>query len=128
MPNSTFNTGLREAIAASALADGFDVVKFVQAAAPSGAGARLEQFLSDHRHGSMDWMERNAGRRSDPLVLWPQAKSIIVLGMNYAPDHDPLASLERHDRGTISVYAQGDDYHDVIKKKLKRLAANIAKD
>ena len=52
--------------------------------------------------------------------LWPEAKSIVVLGMNYAPDHDPLASLDLHDRGTISVYAQGDDYHDVIRKKLKR--------
>jgi epoxyqueuosine reductase len=128
MPNSTSSTALREVIAANALAAGFDVVKFVRAAAPSGAGERLEQFLYDRRHGSMEWMERNAARRSDPLVLWPQAKSIIVLGMNYAPDHDPLASLEKHERGAISVYAQGDDYHDVIKKKLKRLAASIARD
>ncbi|HEY2886226.1 MAG TPA: tRNA epoxyqueuosine(34) reductase QueG [Rhizomicrobium sp.] len=128
MPNSISSTGLRDAIAASALAEGFDVVKFARAAAPPEAGARLGHFLEDRRHGSMDWLERNAERRSDPLVLWPEAKSIIVLGTSYAPDHDPLASLERQDRGAISVYAQGDDYHDVIKKKLKRLAARIARD
>jgi epoxyqueuosine reductase len=128
MPNSISSNVLREAIAASALAEGFDVVKFARAEAAPGAGARLETFLEDRRHGTMDWMERNAARRSDPLVLWPQAKSIIVLGMNYAPDHDPLADLERRDRGTISAYAQGDDYHDVILKKLKRLAAGIAKE
>ena len=127
MPNSTSSTALREAIAANALAEGFDVVKFVRAAAPPGAGAQLDRFLTDHRHGSMEWMERNAARRSDPLVLWPRAKSIIVLGMNYAPDHDPLASLEQRAHSAISVYAQGDDYHDVIKKKLKRLAASIAR-
>jgi epoxyqueuosine reductase len=128
MPNSISSTALREAIAASALAEGFDVVKFARATAPPAAGARLGEFLADHRHGTMDWMERNAARRGDPLVLWPRAKSIIVLGMNYAPDHDPLASLERRDRGAISVYAQGDDYHDVIKRKLRRLAASIARD
>jgi epoxyqueuosine reductase len=127
MPNSTSDTGLREAIAARALAEGFDVVKFARAAAPPEAQTRLEHFLAERRHGSMDWMERESGRRSDPLVLWPQAKSIIVLGMNYAPDHDPLASLEQHDCAAISVYAHGDDYHDVIEKKLKRLAASIAK-
>jgi epoxyqueuosine reductase len=128
MPNSTSSIALREAIAASALAEGFDVVRFSRAVAPPEAGARLGHFLSDRRHGSMDWLERNAERRGDPLVLWPQAKSIIVLGTNYSPDHDPLASLEQRQHGTISVYAQGDDYHDVIKKKLKHLAANIAKE
>jgi epoxyqueuosine reductase len=127
MPNSISSKGLREAIAASALAEGFDVVKFVRAEVPAGVKARLTTFLDDRRHGTMDWMERNAERRGDPLVLWPQAKSIIVLGMNYAPGEDPLAALERRDRGTISVYAQGDDYHDVILKKLKRIAADIAK-
>jgi len=126
MPNSISSKGLREAIAARALAEGFDVVKFARAAAPPDARMRLEHFLSNRRHGSMDWMERNAWRRSDPLALWPHAKSIIVLGMNYAPDHDPLASLARRDCGTISVYAQADDYHDVIKKKLKRLATSLA--
>jgi len=128
MPNSISSDETRDSIAASAMAEGFDVVKFARAVAPSKAGVRLDQFLADRRHGTMEWMERNAERRSDPLILWPKAMSIIVLGVNYAPDHDPLAALERHDRGVISVYAQGDDYHDVIKRKLKRLAAKIAKD
>ena len=127
MQSSISRTALRDAISARARAEGFDAVRFARASAPPKAGARLELFLEDGRHGSMDWMEHNAERRADPLALWPEARSIIVLGMNYAPDHDPLASLQRSDRSTISVYAQGDDYHDVIRKKLKRLAAEIAK-
>jgi epoxyqueuosine reductase len=117
---------MRDAISARARAEGFDAIRFASANAPLHAGARLELFLEGGRHGSMDWMERNAERRSDPLALWPEAKSIIVLGVNYAPDHDPLASLQYKECGTISVYAQGDDYHDVIRKKLKRLAGDIA--
>ena len=127
MPSSTFKTDLREAIVACARAHGFDSVKIARATTLPEASARLGLFLETGRHGSMDWMERNAERRGSPSVLWPEAKSVIVLGMNYAPDHDPLAALERRDRGTISVYAQGDDYHDVIKKKLKSLAADIAR-
>ena len=126
MQSSTSSPDLRAAIRARAHAQGFDAVRFARPDALPEANARLEHFLEDGRHGSMDWMERNAERRSSPLALWPEAKSIIVLGMNYAPDHDPLASLDWRDRGTISVYAQGDDYHDVIKKKLKALAADIA--
>jgi len=66
-------------------------------------------------------MARNADRRGDPQTLWPEAKSIIVLGANYGPDHDPLEALSRTDTGAISVYAQGSDYHDILKAKLKRL-------
>jgi epoxyqueuosine reductase len=76
----------------------------------------------------MDWMERNAERRADPQTLWPDAKSIIVLGTNYGPDHDPLEVLERRELGAISVYAQGKDYHDVLKTKLKKVAGAVAKD
>ena len=126
MQSSTSNSALRDAISARARAEGFDAIRFARANAPLHAGARLELFLEGGRHGSMDWMERNAERRSDPLALWPEAKSIIVLGVNYAPDHDPLASLQHKECGTISVYAQGDDYHDVIRKRLKRLAGDIA--
>ena len=126
MQSSTSEIDLRVAIRARAHAQGFDAVRFARADALPDASARLAHFLAGGRHGSMDWMERNSERRSSPLALWPQARSIIVLGVNYAPDHDPLASLEERDCGTISVYAQGDDYHDVIKKKLKILAADIA--
>ncbi len=74
----------------------------------------------------MAWMETTAERRSDPANLWSEAKSIITLGANYAPADDPLPALERRERGVVSVYAQGSDYHDVLKRRLKRLAGWIA--
>ena len=70
----------------------------------------------------MEWMATTAVRRGDPRVLWPQARSVIILGLNYGPDADPLAILSKRDRGAISVYAQADDYHDIIKPRLKALA------
>jgi len=120
MPNST--SDLREAIRSRAAGEGFDVVRFARATAPPDAPARLRAFLDAGRHGSMDWLRANAERRADPALLWPQAKSIVVVGANYGPDHDPLADLEARDKAAISVYARGDDYHDVVKKRLKRLA------
>ncbi len=127
MPSSTSSPDIRVAIAERARTEGFDVVRFARAAAPPQANERLGHFLAGGRQGTMDWMARNATRRADPSVLWPGAKSIIVLGISYAPGHDPLAVLAKRDAGAISVYAQGDDYHDVIKKKLKRLAGGIAR-
>jgi epoxyqueuosine reductase len=82
----------------------------------------LARFLGEGHHGDMEWMAAGPERRGDPLVMWPQVRSVIMLGVNYGPDRDPLAVLGNRDRGAISVYAQGDDYHDVIKKRLKRLA------
>ncbi len=123
MPNS-----ISDAIRERAIAEGFDAVRFASAAAPPDAAERLATFLGESRHGTMDWLERNAERRSDPHMLWPQARSIIVLGANYGPGHDPLAVLSQKELGAISVYAQGSDYHDVLKTKLKRLAAGIARD
>jgi epoxyqueuosine reductase len=86
------------------------------------AKARLEQFLADGAHGDMIWMETSAGRRADPRTLWPEVRSVIMLGLNYGPEQDPLAILRRRDRGTVSVYAQGDDYHEIVKSRLKALA------
>jgi epoxyqueuosine reductase len=86
------------------------------------AKARLARFLADCWHGDMDWMETTADRRGAPQALWPDVQSIIMLGVNYGPDHDPLAVLAKKDCAAISVYAQGDDYHDLIKKRLKELA------
>jgi epoxyqueuosine reductase len=123
MPNSTSN--LRETIRAQALGEGFDVVRFTRAEAPRDAPARLKAFLDQGRHGTMDWMAANAQRRADPAVLWPEARSIIVVGVNYGPDHDPLDDLKATGTGAISVYARGDDYHDVLKKRLKRLAGFV---
>jgi epoxyqueuosine reductase len=82
----------------------------------------LARFLDEGQHGDMEWMAAHRERRSDPRAMWAQVRSVIMLGVNYGPDRDPLAVLGSRDRGAISVYAQGDDYHDVIKKRLKRLA------
>jgi len=120
MPNS-----ISEAIRTRALAEGFDVVGIARAAAPRGAGERLVEFLGRGRHGTMDWMARNAERRADPVALWPGAKSIVVAGANYAPGGDPLDDLRHRGAGAISVYSRGDDYHDVLKQRLKRLAGYI---
>ncbi|MEA3027940.1 MAG: epoxyqueuosine reductase [Alphaproteobacteria bacterium] len=86
------------------------------------AKARLEQFLAEGAHGDMIWMETTAERRGDPRALWPEVRSVIMLGLNYGPDHNPLAILKRRDRGAISVYAKGEDYHEVIKPRLKEIA------
>ncbi len=82
---------------------------------------RLQEFLATGAHGDMGWMARNADRRVDPKILWPEVRTIVMLGINYGPSGDPLAILREGARGAISVYAQGDDYHEVIKPRLKRL-------
>ncbi|HEY0326301.1 MAG TPA: tRNA epoxyqueuosine(34) reductase QueG [Allosphingosinicella sp.] len=90
-------------------------------AAPASA-ARLREWLDGGKHGEMIWMEETAERRSRPTSLWPDVRSVISLGMSYAPAADPLALADHPDRGRISVYAQGGDYHDTVKKALKHLA------
>jgi epoxyqueuosine reductase len=86
------------------------------------AKERLERFLADGAHADMVWMETTADRRGDPSALWPDVRSVIMLGMNYGPDRDPLAVLNERRLGAISVYAQGEDYHELIKARLKQLA------
>ena len=86
------------------------------------AKARLDQFLAEGLHGDMVWMETSAARRGSPLALWPEVRSVIMLGMNYGPSEDPLAILAQKDRAAISTYAKGDDYHELIKSRLKELA------
>lgn len=83
---------------------------------------RLEAFLELGYHGQMGWLERRREWRSDPAALWPEARSVIVLAESYTPQEDPTATLALTDRGTVSVYARGKDYHDLVKKRLKRLA------
>jgi epoxyqueuosine reductase len=128
MPSSTSEPGLKAEIARRARAEGFDSVRFAPARAPEAAPERLADFLARGRHGEMDWLAANAARRADPAVLWPEAKSIVVLGLNYGPQSDPLATTAQRDRGTISVYARGDDYHEIVKAKLKRIASAMARD
>ncbi len=105
---------------------GFDTCGLTGVEAPWPAAARLEEFVALGRHGEMGWMASTAERRAHPRAMWPDARSAIVLGVNYGPDVDPLAALQRRDRGTISVYAQGDDYHELIKTRLKTLARWLA--
>ena len=81
---------------------------------------RLARFLADGAHGDMAWMEGE--RRGDPRALWPAVRSVVMLGLNYGTGGDPLAILQRREHGAISVYAQGDDYHEIIKPRLKALA------
>ena len=84
--------------------------------------SRLDAFLADGRHGQMGWLEDRKDWRSSPATLWPDARSVIMLAEPYSPDHDPLEDLERKETGMISVYARNKDYHDVLKKRLKRVA------
>jgi epoxyqueuosine reductase len=85
------------------------------------AAPRLRQFLDAGAHGDMAWMAANADRRGDPRAMWSDVRSILMLGVNYGPDCDPLAVLQERNRGAISVYARGDDYHDLIKSRLKQI-------
>ncbi|WP_425407758.1 tRNA epoxyqueuosine(34) reductase QueG [Hyphococcus sp.] len=117
---------LETRIRQSAAAIGFDAVGFTSADLPSSVRERLTHFLDLGRHGDMAWMENRANERAHPRSLWPHAKSVIMLGVNYGPDSDPMRALEHKNNGVISVYAQNRDYHDVVKKKLKRLARQIA--
>lgn len=115
----------RAQILARARDEGFDAVRVARAEGRSIAGDHLATFLAEGRHGTMDWMARNAHARAAPHALWPEARSVVVLGANYAPARDPREQLAQRSFGTISVYAQGDDYHDVLKAKLKRLATFV---
>jgi epoxyqueuosine reductase len=109
-------------LSAQAKLRGFDAVGVTKPDAVPEAKARLERFLADGAHGDMVWMETTAERRGSPGALWPDVRSVIMLGMNYGPDHDPLAILNARSKAAISVYAKGDDYHDLIKTRLKEIA------
>ena len=104
---------------------GFDAIRFTTASEPSGAGAALDRFLAEGREGDMAWLADTADRRKAPRALWPETQSVIMLGVNYAGDTDPLAVLQDPSRGAISTYAKRADYHDVIKSRLKQLARHV---
>ncbi len=110
------------AIRSRALAEGFATCGIAAADAAPEAAGRLRRWLADGAHGDMIWMESRAHHRLTPKALWPEVRSVIMLGMSYAPETDPLALEGVGDVGRISVYAQGRDYHVVVKKALKRLA------
>ena len=127
MQSSTSNSSaLKDAVRARAKEEGFDSVGFAKPRLPLNAAGDLEQFLDQGLHGDMAWMAANAESRADPKQLWDAARSVITLGVNYAPKHDPMEALNSRGHGTISVYAQGADYHDVLKRNLKRVASWIS--
>lgn len=113
---------LKTLIRDEAIDAGFDKIAFLRIADFDGAGAGLDAYLANGHHGSMTWMADQVDRRRHPSALWPEARTVIILGMNYGPDSNPLADLARADEGNISVYARGRDYHDLVKKRLKRVA------
>lgn len=121
MPNSISKAD----IAGRALAEGFDIVRVTDAGAAPRNHEGLFAYLTAGHHGAMEWMETRKDERADPRTLWQEARSVIVLGLNYGPDRDPLEILAHKDKAAISVYAQGDDYHDLVKKKLKAVAGFI---
>ena len=119
-------TELRAEIRREALKLGFDAVGFAPANLSDKARNDLAAFIAEGRHGEMQWLADKADRRGDPRVLWPAARSVIVLGLNYAPANDPFDFMERPETGNISVYARHRDYHDTVKKKLKALGRWMA--
>ena len=126
MPTSTSEgtegEGLKAALAAEARAEGFAAMGVARPDAIPAAAGRLRGFLAAGFHAQMGWMAARAAWRGDPAALWPEARAAVLLADVYAPAHDPLAVLALRDRGVISAYAQGRDYHDRIKPRLKRLA------
>ena len=105
---------------------GFDICRITSATLPGITGQRLRESLAQHHHGTMQWMKNTVERRKSPDCMWQDSKSAILLGMNYGPDEDPMATISQADRATISVYARNRDYHDIIKGKLKTLAGWVA--
>ncbi|RUO98294.1 tRNA epoxyqueuosine(34) reductase QueG [Hyphomicrobium sp.] len=105
---------------------GLDAVGIARVASDARLPERLAHFLSEKRHGDMDWMETHADRRADPLRLWPEARSAVLFGQSYAPSSNPLDALQQRSNAAISVYAKGRDYHDVLKKRIKSLARAFA--
>ncbi|WP_423141481.1 tRNA epoxyqueuosine(34) reductase QueG [Parablastomonas sp. CN1-191] len=122
MPSGQDHRTIETALAEEAARLGFAACGIAPATADWAAAARLDDWVAAGMHGEMQWMAARAAQRRSPRALWPEAASVIALGMSYAPAADPLALAARQDRARISVYAQGGDYHDTVKRALKALA------
>ncbi len=109
-----------------ARAEGFDAIGFASADGSPEQADHLRTYVGNGYHGEMGWMEETLTRRQQPRAMWPGARSAIVLALNYGPEIDPLPRLADKANGVISVYALGHDYHDLVKKKLKRIASWLA--
>lgn len=116
------STALKDRLVAQALTEGFAACRICRPGDVAEVPERLAAFVDAGYHGQMSWMAERMQWRGNPAALWPEARSIVMLADSYTPEHDPLAILERQDRGAVSVYAQNRDYHDVVKKRLKALA------
>ncbi len=117
---------IRQLIKQKAHALGFELCQFTDANLPKITGTRLQAAIDANRHGSMGWLQTTFARRKTPTGMWPEAKSAILLGLNYGPQSDPLEILKKRRKAAISVYAQNCDYHDLIKGRLKQIAGWIA--
>lgn len=125
-PDHPTPASLHDAIQAEARSLGFDAVGIARVDdLGREPAARLQAFLDEGAHGDMDWLATHFERRGHPRRLWPEARTAIMLGMSYAPQDDPLAVLEQPDRGAVSIYAQGKDYHEIVKPRLKHLARAV---
>lgn len=113
---------LKSELIDQAHAEGFDLCRICRPWNIPDVPQRLHDFLDKGRHGQMSWLAERTEWRGNPAALWPEAKSVIMLGESYRPDHDPRDILDHPEKGAISVYAQNKDYHDLVKKRLKRLA------
>jgi len=128
MPTSTSDRSgnkdipFKERLLTRAREAGFDAIRITLPDAAPEAAPHLHQWLAEGRHGDMAWMEETEARRAEALTLWPEVRSVIMLGMNYGPDDDPMARLARTSEGVISVYARHRDYHDLVKSRLKQVA------
>jgi epoxyqueuosine reductase len=116
------NTDLKQRVVAQALAEGFVACRICAPGDVPEVPERLAAFVDAGYHGQMAWLKDRMAWRGNPEALWPEARSVIMLAESYAPEHDPLAVLEQPEKAAISVYAHGRDYHDIVKKRLKRLA------
>ncbi|MBV1926743.1 MAG: tRNA epoxyqueuosine(34) reductase QueG [Rhodobacteraceae bacterium] len=113
---------LKSRLVSQALAEGFVTARICRPWDVPEVPGRLSAFLEAEYHGQMGWLAERTHWRGDPAALWPEARSVIMLAESYTPEHDPREVLAQSDRGAISVYAQNRDYHDMVKKRLKRLA------
>ena len=132
MPEATSTpfdgAALKQRIKDEALALGFDAVGFGPASIPDRNHQRYLDFVAQGQHGTMGWMENRLEQRADPKTLWDEARSAVVVGLNYGPDEDPLNRLDQTERANFSVYAENRDYHDILKKRLKRLGRWIGEE
>ncbi len=123
---NTAPAALEAWIVERALKEGFDAAAITSPDATVRAGAEFHNFLRDGFHGTMSWLEAKADRRASPHVLWPEVRSIVMLALSYGPAADPLAALAKSSHAAISVYAQGEDYHGIVKSRLKAVARDFS--